>query len=469
MWLSPDSFLMHICAWREDSAWFFTAGKAWMEGMTPYVDFADSKGPLLWFIYGVGYLISPTSYVGVFWLSVLAYTVTFAFIWRTARLFAGWRESAFVLAFMPTLLFLKIYHNEVRAEDFCMPWVCIAIYCTCRAFLNHNAVSLRKWAFGLGFSVACCLLIKWNMFFMMGGMAILVAGLSLAKKRVDGVLFGLLGIFAVTLPFVVYFLIKGNFSAFVQEYFVNTFLITGRGKDTGVWHTIFFNVLTDRSSLYQMITITGVFVGMAFFCHRFRMSYWLLFAYVPFFLCLGIEPSWNYYFTIVMPFYMFFLVFIANVLSGCFRSLSDVWFVTIVALVCLLGVGYNVRTENLVFFPSPEQKTWDEIQSVMQRKKRPQIMVMTDNGYGLLVKALPACKYWAMQFNSSDAMLENRHKALKEVKPDFVIVLAKYKIENIDTLFYPVLHESGYRQCYVTVVENGKTMKKAMPIYERGK
>ena len=257
-----------------------------MEGMTPYVDFADSKGPLLWFIYGVGYLISPTSYVGVFWLSVLAYTVTFAFIWRTARLFAGWRESAFVLAFMPTLLFLKIYHNEVRAEDFCMPWVCIAIYCTCRAFLNHNAVSLRKWAFGLGFSVACCLLIKWNMFFMMGGMAILVAGLSLAKKRVDGVLFGLLGIFAVTLPFVVYFLIKGNFSAFVQEYFVNTFLITGRGKDTGVWHTIFFNVLTDRSSLYQMITITGVFVGMAFFCHRFRMSYWLLFAYVPFSLCV---------------------------------------------------------------------------------------------------------------------------------------------------------------------------------------
>lgn len=236
-----------------------------------------------------------------------------------------------------------------------------------------------------------------------------------------------------------------------------------------MWHTIFFNVLTDRSSLYQMITITGVFVGMAFFCHRFRMSYWLLFAYVPFFLCLGIEPSWNYYFTIVMPFYMFFLVFIANVLSGCFRSLSDVWFVTIVALVCLLGVGYNVRTENLVFFPSPEQKTWDEIQSVMQRKKRPQIMVMADNGYGLLVKALPACKYWAMQSNSSDAMLENRHKALKEVKPDFVIVLAKYKIENIDTLFYPVLHESGYRQCYVTVVENGKTMKKAMPIYERGK
>ena len=45
----------------------------------PYLDFADSKGLLLWLIYGIGYLISPTSYIGVFWLSIIAYTITFEF------------------------------------------------------------------------------------------------------------------------------------------------------------------------------------------------------------------------------------------------------------------------------------------------------------------------------------------------------------------------------------------------------
>ena len=89
-----------------DSAWFFTCGKAWMEGMTPYVDFADSKGILLWLIYGIGYLLSPTSYIGVFWLSVIAYAVTFHFIWKTARLFLDRRQSLLVLAFMPFFLFL---------------------------------------------------------------------------------------------------------------------------------------------------------------------------------------------------------------------------------------------------------------------------------------------------------------------------------------------------------------------------
>jgi hypothetical protein len=43
---SQDSYLYDLYN-RVDSAWFFMCGKAWMNGMVPYVDFADSKGPLL--------------------------------------------------------------------------------------------------------------------------------------------------------------------------------------------------------------------------------------------------------------------------------------------------------------------------------------------------------------------------------------------------------------------------------------
>lgn len=137
LWLSPDSYLMHDYGTRYDSSWFFTAGKAWMEGMTPYIDFADSKGPILWLIYGIGYLISPTSYHGVFWLTIVAYTIAFNFLWRTSRLFLSKRESLFVIASIPFFLFFIAYHNEVRAEDFCMSGICGGIYYACNS-LKHN-------------------------------------------------------------------------------------------------------------------------------------------------------------------------------------------------------------------------------------------------------------------------------------------------------------------------------------------
>ncbi len=469
--LSPDSFLTHLCAHRCDSAWFFTCGKAWMEGMTPYIDFADSKGPLLWLIYGIGYLLSPTSYTGVFWLSVLAYTVTFGTVWLTARLFVGRREALLVLVMMPALMLYRGIHEEVRAEDFCMPWICIGLYCICRSLLSKQGTSVRKYAFWLGVGMAWCLLVKWNLFVLMGGMALVVLGVSFGRKRVDGLFFGLLGIATLTLPFMVYFLWKGNFMAMVQEYFINTFLITGRGDDPGESRTVFYTFLTNRMSACYNMILAGAFVGMFLFCRRFCMAYWLMLGFVPFFLFLEFEPCISHYFTIVMPFYLFFLLSIVSYFSQWIGRCPRIVFAAVVACVLMVGTAYNTRWSRFVFFPSEDQERWDEVQSVLRRKPYSRILVGKDYGYGLLTRALPACKYWSLQLNASNDMKENRRQAMRARKPDFILLVSKgngvQQAQYDDPQFFDVLRESGYHQCHVTVVKNGKAVKKAVPVYAK--
>ena len=83
--LSPDSYVRQVFG-RLDSAMFFTQGHAWLKGMVPYVDFTDSKGPLLLAIYALGAWLSPTTYHGVFWISVIVYTLIFFFLYHAARL-----------------------------------------------------------------------------------------------------------------------------------------------------------------------------------------------------------------------------------------------------------------------------------------------------------------------------------------------------------------------------------------------
>lgn len=82
--LSPDSYVRQVFG-RLDSAMFFTQGHAWLKGMVPYVDFTDSKGPLLLAIYALGAWLSPTTYHGVFWISVV-YTLIFFFLYHATRL-----------------------------------------------------------------------------------------------------------------------------------------------------------------------------------------------------------------------------------------------------------------------------------------------------------------------------------------------------------------------------------------------
>ena len=113
--VSWDSYLYDV--WQHhDVIWFYTCGKAWMNGMTPYVDFADSKGPLLWLIYGIGYLMSPHDYIGMYWLACVLYTFIFYMCYKCARLFVKDVRLALMSVVLSSLYFLSgLTHIEVRA------------------------------------------------------------------------------------------------------------------------------------------------------------------------------------------------------------------------------------------------------------------------------------------------------------------------------------------------------------------
>ena len=47
---------------------FFTMGKGMFNGKVPYKDLFEQKGPLLYLIYGIGYLISHDTLLGVLFI-----------------------------------------------------------------------------------------------------------------------------------------------------------------------------------------------------------------------------------------------------------------------------------------------------------------------------------------------------------------------------------------------------------------
>lgn len=440
---------MHPYGVRYDCSWFFTAGKAWMEGLTPYVDFADSKGPLLWLIYGLGYLLSPTSYHGVFWLSVLAYAVAFAFIWRTSRLFVGKREALLVLFVMPLFLFFITYHAEVRAEDFCMPAICGGLYFTCSALLGGGG-KLSKEAFLLGICMAYCLLIKWNLFFMMGGMALLVAGVSFCRKSFSGLGFGLLGMLVFLVPFLVYFLCAGNLQAFVQEYFVNTLQITDRN--------LFSSFPRDK------VVISLIFVSQVFFCRRFGVTYWFLLAFFPFYCFLLLRAVFLHYFDTAMPFMIFPLLFVVSKLSGIVAKLPRFLYAVLLIMVCCGALFFNFHSNYLPTSNYPLQIR-KAVMHYMTKKEQPKIIFTDgDGGQGLLSRAIPACRYWAQQKAASTQMKAAREQAVRERKADFIVVT---NLAETPQGFIPLMERSGYHQCMASIFENGRWVMTPLPLYEK--
>ena len=140
-------------------------GKALMNGMIPYVDFTDSKGILLWFIYGLGYLYDHYSYVGIFWIMCGVLSLTLCISYCTARLYLN-RHASLLSALM--LLIPLMYWNfyfETKAEHFCWPAVAWGIYVLMKSL---KSLSLHRSDYlWLGVGTIACLMIKWNVAVMM--------------------------------------------------------------------------------------------------------------------------------------------------------------------------------------------------------------------------------------------------------------------------------------------------------------
>ncbi len=299
---------------------------------------------------------------------------------------------------------------------------------------------------------------------MMGGMAIIVAGLSLNNKSCKGIAFGFLGMLVTTLPFAIYFAVEGNLGAFIHEYFVNTFLITDSDYSSGMFLRLADLLFGGKYAIFKTTILLAALLGIVAFCHSFRVSFWLVLAYVPFYLFLELKATGLHYCTTVVPFLVFLFAFIIGK-SSAFTSKISPWICLVVSVAIYFGgIGFNLQEERLVFNPSKEQAEWDAIQKIMAKKKKPRIFFSAnDYGQGLLTRALPACKYWARQSGANTEMIKEREQAVRTRKPDFIFIM----VQPVPELRKLAL-ESGYHQCYASfTTSDGKTEMHALPIYAK--
>lgn len=145
----------------EDSVIFKSMGLAIIQGRTPYVDYFDHKGPILYFINALGQLfISGNS--GLFILEIIATFVVFVFLFKSAKKVCDNAVSAW-LAFIVGLF---LYWITGKCGNTCEEWellaIVFALYYTLTFIHNENIISPLKLGFILGLCFAFCFFIRPN-------------------------------------------------------------------------------------------------------------------------------------------------------------------------------------------------------------------------------------------------------------------------------------------------------------------
>lgn len=454
--LSIDSPCYEVWG-RIDSSWYFTAGKAWMNGMVPYVDFSDSKGPLLWLIYGIGYLMSNYNYVGVWVMTCVAYISTTLLNYRTARLFlkSDW------LSWSVSMLMLMVYfngfiHYETKSEDFCQPFIALSLWVICRlAYGEQSPRHFKHAAWMVGVSIGATLMIKFTvaaMVFFFAIMLVLLAKRSLLASIKDVAWRMLAGVMVVCLPFVVMYTCMGNVDDFLREYFIVTSRISSHPPRLNVveW------VLSGGFLSWLIITMT-LSTGTMFLMVRKYM--WMpLVAFFWFLLITVQNAEWPHYYYGCMIFGLFGLIALAKCGEHyLLRTKPAISIAVTLALVAVGGFSYYKALLAPTFMPIKheankefEKKGVEYYRHVdlVKRVDKPKIVFFNCNNVINVADetgGLPGCKYFAKQFGATDVMVESQYEDIKKNRPHFIYVkkCERESLKRIEQLGYFHILEPG--------------------------
>ena len=464
MLISIDSPL-HESYNRVDSSWFYMCGKAWMNGLKPYVDFADSKGPLLWLIYGIGYLLAPHSYQGIYWISCLLYAVIFYYDYKMARLFFTDLRRPLMVTLLMTFAYFSIwFHYEVRAEDFSTLFVTISLYELFQLLYGKDTGSqggketgkeVRRVSLILGGCFMALVLIKYSIALMQGSI-ILVALYFYARQQktlLHPLKWMAAGAGVVALPFVVYFLVTGTWSAFIQEYIVNTFKTVQPGGEDATMLSSYLGELmesirTPSTSALLMVIVYGAWL-MSQQLPRYRFA--PMFVGVCFFL-LATMHNFLYYYCICAPFVIYIFIYTISLLR---KPIGYRSFAVVVLAIAAWSIYDNVKKDlplaRVAIWADNDDKqffnTVSDIIATVPHQPRIFNLLSFELGFGIEQKALPVGKYWGKQ-NGMTVEMQQEHVGLLFSKQADIVIVYDEEVCDEKGFTRSNISSLGYKLCY---------------------
>ena len=208
-----------------DSAQFLTVGKAWSLGKIPYIDVFDHKGPLIFFIDMLGFLISwggdVKQTIGIMLIQIVFMSFTLIATNKIIKLYNIKSTLVSIVIIILTLISIKLNYKEGNnVEDYCLPFIIWSFYYIIRYFRFNIKYFGYKESIFIGITAGVCLLTRATNFApLIIGVAAVYISCLYNKKYIQfyiATIGFLLGFLFLVIPFSLYFIINNCFIEYVN-------------------------------------------------------------------------------------------------------------------------------------------------------------------------------------------------------------------------------------------------------------
>ena len=302
-------------------------GRGMMEGLMPYRDLFDQKGPFIFLIYGFSYALCG-SYWLVFVLEGFAVTASMIFCYKAALLFVSGKKAFIVsLLILYSMCSFHYYAGGGHPSEFILPFQFAAIYGVCRLYRDPDRFVRTGVVFGAGIGMA--LLLKFNLaaFWFVPFLYVLYRARMTGKAWIfTGSVGGTL--LLMLTPCLWYFYSRGALLDLYEGYIVFN---AGYGADAVSFKEMCRNYSqwVKRDIMYPsmlMYIVGGAGVILSRMPAREKIYYTAAFLIT----CMGVQGNgkthFNHYAQTLIPFAAVGYLVVASMIHGCFPKVAPMAF-----------------------------------------------------------------------------------------------------------------------------------------------
>lgn len=420
----------------------FTMGKGMMNGKIIYRDLFVPKGPLWYFLFGLAYLISNTSFLGVFILEVVSFSVFLYFSFKLVSLFLDFEYALISLPLITvSILNHKSFTHGGSPEELSLPLLTISLFFLINYFNNIYPKAMPKqWIFISGIFAGCVLWMKFSLLgFWFGWMASIVIILFINKQYLCGIKSSgifISGMLLTTMPWIIYFGFNNAIYEWIDTYFIINLFNYSEATTlfSSIRYTLVF-MLTHlgMNPLFAAHLILGLFIFLTSKKYIPKFIGRLSLFFCLFFLALSVYGGgrgYIYYFLIFTPFIIFGYVVLFTIFFEKFGEIkSEKLFMLILLVVIGTTLAYTrifnhnvymleINQEELVQFKFAEIINQTEDATLLNYGA-------LDGGFYTTTGIVPNIRFFIssnISYLSFPLLIDEQNRYIKEGIVDYVVV-----------------------------------------------
>lgn len=449
----PGISVSNSLYYPSDSSVFHMIGKLWLEGVLPYRDLFDHKGPVLYMFYALGHIIWAGK-GGVFLLLSICLGIAFFYEYRIARLFVG-RFESIIITLSSIFLCGSMYSG--LSEDFSLPFIVIPLYYFLRYLIHDrkaSSINSVHWLLaGLCFGVIV-LIRPNNAAVLCAAVAFFGFKIIFEKKYVAlirAIILLVIGTLVVCIPTFALFYANGTLYDCIYGSYIFNFLFAGQGiaeKTLNTWLKIVeFSIPFWTVLIFGLILVKKKILARKIYVAELFISFFSM-------LCLIPGKTYPHYFIFYSPCLIFALICSLQFIQSLKRKSHYLY------TFLILAVGYShfaISSLAIIrygiygaFFPLKHDKHAKEVETLQTCKSMRSVIpdneknsVLYFGGQGnvyLYMGVTPPIKYFMLQdflWNFGDSIKVDMEKEFKGNKAPKWVIVRDFQLSEIENTPLP--------------------------------